>query len=108
MQCSVNFVRAIESRPKSGTCSTNGSVVLVLNFRQDLKYCVRKSLFVPTVLRNMLARVQSFLVPEYLVLLVTTVRKGLISVESAPSIVLNIFFVKSICRSGTCLHFVTV
>jgi len=61
---------------KGGTCSTNGSVVvLVLNFKQDLKYCVRKSLFVPAILRNMLARVQSFLVPEHLVPVVTTVRK---------------------------------
>ena len=59
MQCSLNFVRAIKSRLKGGTCSTNGSVVvLVVNFRQDLKYCVRKSLIVPAILRNMLARVQ--------------------------------------------------
>ena len=75
MQSSLNVIRAIESRFKGGTCSTNGSVVFILNFMQDLKYCVRKSLFMPTVLRNLLAMVQSFLVPEHLVPVVTTVRK---------------------------------
>jgi hypothetical protein len=69
-------VGAVESRFKGGTCSTNGSIVaLILNFRQDVKYCIRKSLFVPTILRNMLARVQSFLVPEHVVPIVTTVRR---------------------------------
>lgn len=106
MQSSLNFISGVELRFKGGTCSTNGSVVvLILNFRQDLKYCVRKSLFILTVLRNMLARVQSFLVPEHLVLIVTTVCTGLISLESAPLIVFNIFSVESIYRSGTCLHF---
>jgi hypothetical protein len=71
----LNIMGAIGSGFKGGTCSTNGRVVLILNFRQDLKYCIRKSLFVPTILRNMLTRVQSFLVPEHVVPIITTVRK---------------------------------
>ena len=75
MQCSLNFVKAVESRLKSGTCSTNGSVVLILSFRQDRKFCLRKALFLPTILRNMLVRMQILLVLEHLVPIIATVHK---------------------------------